>query len=205
MPEFEFYQYEAAGPLATVTLNNPTKFNIMGAGPWKEMHAIQDLIEDDPAIRVVIIKAAGPHFSAGINLKELLPIDAKFVSQRINYLQRAYNRWQELNAISIAAVNGMCFGSAFEMCTCFDIRVASEDARFSIPEVRFGLSPDMGASQRLPRLKQLVDHPRKTGELLETIDVGRSFGQRPDEGQANQGNLGARQAGAHRPQRGHRA
>lgn len=152
MPDFEFYKFEVEGPLATLTLNNPSKFNIMGEGPWREMHAVQDLIEENPDIRVVIIKAEGPHFSAGINLKELLAVDAKFVSHRINYLQRAYNRWQELNAISIAAVNGMCYGSAFELCTCLDIRVASEDARFAIPEVRFGLSPDMGGSQRLPRL-----------------------------------------------------
>ncbi|MGE5381520.1 MAG: enoyl-CoA hydratase/isomerase family protein [Methylocystaceae bacterium] len=152
MPDFQFYKYEVNGPLATVTINNPSKFNVMGEGPWREMQAIQDLIEDTADVRVVIIKAAGPHFSAGINLSELLSIDAKFVSKNISWLQRTYNRWQDLNAISIAAVQGFCYGSAFEMCTCFDIRVASEDAKFAIPEVRFGLSPDMGASQRLPRL-----------------------------------------------------
>lgn len=152
MREFECYLLEVDGPLATVTLNRPQKLNTMGKLPWQEMHLVQDEIEANRDIRVVVIKANGPHFSAGIDVKELAEIDARFVADNINFLQRAYGRWQEMNAVVIAAVHGLCYGAGFEMITACDIRVASDDARFAIPEVRFGLAPDMGGCQRLPRL-----------------------------------------------------
>lgn len=152
MNEFKFYRLEFNGPIATVTLNRPDRLNTLGAEPWKEVHLVQDAIEANRDVRVVIIKADGPHFSAGIDLNDLLAVDAQFVIDNINWLQRCYTRWQEMNPVVIAAVHGVCYGAAFEMITACDIRVAADNARFSIPEVRFGLSPDMGGSQRLPRL-----------------------------------------------------
>lgn len=152
MASFEFFKLEMEGPIATVTLNRPDRMNTMGFGPWKEIHRLQDEIEANRDIRVVIIKADGPHFSVGIDLKDLAGADAGFVIDNINYLQRTYTRWQEMNAVVIAAVHGLCYGAATEMITACDIRIASEDARFGIQEVNFGLAPDMGGTQRLPRL-----------------------------------------------------
>lgn len=152
MGEYEFYDLSFDGSIATVTLNRPDRLNTMGAGPWKEMAAVQDEIDAHREVRAVIIRAEGEHFCAGIDLKDLEKVDSHWVADNIAWLQRLYSRWQEMNAVSIAAVHGLCYGSGFELITCFDIRIASEDARFAIPEVRFGLSPDMGGSQRLPRL-----------------------------------------------------
>lgn len=152
MPDFEYYKLEIKGPLAYVTLKRPDRLNTMGLGPWKEIVLVQDEIEANRDIRVVIIKADGEHFSAGIDLHDLEGVDSRWVADNINWLQRLNSRWQEMNPIVIAAVHGVCYGAAFEMILACDIRVASEDARFAIPEVRFGLSPDMGGSQRLPRL-----------------------------------------------------
>lgn len=152
MAAYEFFKLEMAGPIATVTLSRPDRMNTMGIGPWKEIHLIQDEIEANHNIRVVIIKAEGPHFSVGIDLKDLAGVNANYVIDNINYLQRTYTRWQEMNAVVIAAVQGLCFGAATEMITACDIRIASDDARFGIQEVNFGLAPDMGGTQRLPRL-----------------------------------------------------
>lgn len=152
MPDFEYYKLEFSGPIAYVTLNRPDRLNMMGLGPWKEILLVQDEIEAHRDTRVVIIKAEGEHFSAGINLHDLEDAGSHWVADNIHWLQRVYSRWQEMNPVVIAAVHGLCYGAAFEMICACDIRVASEDARFAIPEVRFGLSPDMGGSQRLPRL-----------------------------------------------------
>jgi enoyl-CoA hydratase len=152
MAEYEFLKLDMEGPLATVTLSRPDRMNAMGIGPWNEIHLVQDEIEANRDIRVVIIKADGPHFSVGIDLKDLAGCNSDFVIDNINKLQRTYTRWQEMNPIVIAAVHGLCFGAATEMICACDIRVASEDAKFGMQEVRFGLSPDMGGSQRLPRL-----------------------------------------------------
>lgn len=152
MPDFEFYSLEVNGPLAYVTLNRPDRMNTMGLGPWKEIMLVQDEIEANRDIRVVIIKAAGDHFSVGIDLHDLEGVGSHWVADNINWLQRVYSRWQEMNPIVIAAVHGICYGAGMEMICACDIRIAAEDARFAIPEVRFGLSPDMGGSQRLPRI-----------------------------------------------------
>lgn len=152
MAAFEFFKLDMEGPIATVTLSRPDRMNTMGIGPWKEIHLVQDAIEANREIRAVIIKADGPNFSVGIDLKDLSGVNAEFVIDNINYLQRTYSRWQEMNPVVIAAVHGLCFGAATEMICACDIRVASEDARFGIQEVNFGLAPDMGGTQRLPRL-----------------------------------------------------
>ncbi|NLU46408.1 MAG: enoyl-CoA hydratase/isomerase family protein [Syntrophomonadaceae bacterium] len=152
MPDFEYYDLNVQGPLAYVTLKRPDRLNTLGLGPWKEIVLVQDEIEANPDIRVVIIKADGDHFSAGIDLHDLEKVDSRWVADNIHWLQRLNSRWQDMNPIVNAAVHGVCYGAAFEMIIACDIRIASEDARFSIPEVRFGLSPDMGGSQRLPRL-----------------------------------------------------
>jgi len=152
MADFEFYSLEIKGSIAYLTFNRPDRLNTMGLAPWKEMVLVQDEIEANRDIRVVIIKADGEHFSAGIDLHDLETVNSHWVADNINWLQRLNNRWQEMNPIVIAAVHGVCYGAAFETILACDIRVASEDARFAIPEVRFGLSPDMGGSQRLPRL-----------------------------------------------------
>ncbi|WP_018211795.1 enoyl-CoA hydratase/isomerase family protein [Desulfitobacterium hafniense] len=152
MKEYHYFRVASDGPIATMTLCRPEKMNTLGFEAWREIQEIQNKIEDNPEIRVLIINAEGPSFSAGIDLKELKEFDSKSVISNLPKVQRAYTRFQEMNAVVIAAVNGACYGSGFEMITACDIRLASADARFAIPEARFGLAPDMGGTQRLPRL-----------------------------------------------------
>jgi enoyl-CoA hydratase len=106
MAEYEYLSLQVEGPVATVTFSRPDRMNAMGIGPWKEIHLVQDEIEANRDIRVVIIKADGPHFSVGINLNDLAGVSSDYVIDNINYLQRTYTRWQEMNAIVIAAVHG---------------------------------------------------------------------------------------------------
>lgn len=150
--EFEHYLFTMEGPLAIVTLNRPDNLNCFSPEAWQEMNRIQDIIEADPGIRVVIINANGPHFSAGIDLKKLAQVDSAYIAANLHWLQRTYNRWQEMSPVILAAIQGVCYGSGFELILACDIRIAAADARFALPEVRFGLSPDMGGSTRLPRL-----------------------------------------------------
>lgn len=152
MSEYKYYKVNVEGPIATLTFNRPERMNTLGYEQWMEIQQIQDELGDNPEIRVLIINAEGPHFCAGIDLKELKSFDSKTVISKLTKIQRTYTRFQEMNAIVIAAVNGVCYGAGFEMILGADIRLASADARFSIPEARFGLAPDMGGTQLLPRL-----------------------------------------------------
>ncbi|NLB88791.1 MAG: enoyl-CoA hydratase/isomerase family protein, partial [Syntrophomonadaceae bacterium] len=100
----------------------------------------------------VIINANEDHFSAGVDLKFLRTVNSEFIMDNLDWLQRLYGRWQEMPIPVIAAVHGLCYGSATELILGCDIRIAAKDARISIPEVRFGLSPDMGGTVRLTQL-----------------------------------------------------
>lgn len=138
--------------IGIITLNQPENYNLVGSALWEEMYEVQDIIEKDRNLRVVIINANGDHFSAGVNLKELRGIDSQFIMDRLVWLQRLYSRWQEWPIPVIAAVHGLTYGSAMELILGCDIRIAADNTRMSIPEVRFGLTPDMGGTTRLTQL-----------------------------------------------------
>lgn len=139
--------------IAILTLSDPKGLNFVSWNMLLEIEKVQDLIDADKSIRVVVIKAAGEHFSAGIDLKELYhDVDSRFIMDQLVWLQRVYGRWQELPMPVIASIHGLCYGAATEMILGCDIRIAADNSRFSIPEVRFGLSPDQGGTTRLTKL-----------------------------------------------------
>jgi enoyl-CoA hydratase len=138
--------------IAIITLNHPETMNLVNWQLLEELDEIQGIIEKDESVRAVIINANGEHFSAGIDLKLLLDVNSQFIMKNLTWLQRVYGRWQEWSIPVIAAVHGLCYGSAVELILGCDIRIAAEDCRLAIPEVRFGLSPDMGGTTRLTKL-----------------------------------------------------
>lgn len=140
------------GAVGIITINRPENFNLISPQVFEEMYEIQDEIEKDKSIKAVVIKANGEHFSAGIDLSSLSQIDSQFIMAKITWLQRLYSRWQEWPIPVIAAVHGLCYGSGVELILGCDMRIAAKDCRLAIPEVRFGLSPDMGGTTRLTHL-----------------------------------------------------
>lgn len=138
--------------VATITLNHPETFNAVNQALINELEKVQLLIEQDKTIRAVIINANGEHFSAGIDLKMLRQANSQQIMDHLAWLQQVYGRWQEWPIPVIAAVQGLCYGSGVELILGCDIRIASDDARLSIPEVRFALAPDMGGTTRLTKL-----------------------------------------------------
>lgn len=144
--------YTQSEGIGVVTLNRPQAFNTTNMELFSELEECQKLIESDHSLRAVVINANGDHFSAGIDLNMLKLVDSQFILNKLDWLQRLYSRWQEMPIPVIAAIHGICYGSGMELVLGCDIRVASDDARFAIPEVRFGLSPDMGGTVRLTKL-----------------------------------------------------
>jgi len=151
MTQGKYLQFEKQNKVGVLTIDIQP-FNIVNPGLFQELSEYQDFIEKDKSIRALVVKANGDHFSAGIDLKTLKNADSKFILDNINFLQRLYGRWQEWAIPVIAAVQGMCCGSAVELILGCDLRIAAENAKFSLPEVNFGLSPDMGGTTRLTKL-----------------------------------------------------
>lgn len=144
--------FNKEGRIGLITLDNARGFNLVGSDFLYELEEIQKEISNDHNLGGIIIKADGENFSAGIDLKFLQNASSQFIMDNLVWLQSLYSFWQELPIPVIAAINGLCYGSATELILGCDIRIAADNAKFAIPEVQFGLAPDMGGTTRLTHL-----------------------------------------------------
>lgn len=144
-----------AGGIATLTLNRPEKLNAISTALAGAMLAALDALEADDAVRAVVLTGAGARaFSAGADIAEF----SHAVRQGPGAAVRAFRPGQTLCARIeafpkpvIAAVNGICFGGGCEVLEASHLAVASERALFSKAEIRLGMMPTFGGTQRLPR------------------------------------------------------
>ena len=136
--------------IARITINRPERLNAMDAAHYKDLSAAWRTVRDDPAIRVAIVTGAGDRsFTTGADIKSFLttPPDLSdmWLTQRDQLLNRGLEVWKPV----IAAVNGYCLGGGMTLLLATDIRVASTNATFSLAEVKRGVIPGNGGTQRV--------------------------------------------------------
>ncbi len=149
---FETILFEKAGPVARVTLNRPQALNVYNVRMRDELYEVLSAIRDDPDADVVILQGAGDRaFCAGADLSEFLTAPHPAASRRVRWERDVWGVFLGLPQPVIAALHGYVLGSGIEMALCCDLRIASEDARFGLPEVTLGIIPAAGGSQTLPR------------------------------------------------------
>ncbi len=160
---------ERAGAIARLTLDRPDRLNAIGTPTVHALHAALDDIAADDSVRSIVIAGAGRAFSAGADIGELEACgSARDFRAFIDRLDECFGRLSRFPKPSVAAVHGIAFGGGLELALACDLRVATPDARLGVPEIKLGLLPGAGATQRLPRLlpaaiaKQLI----LTGEPL---------------------------------------
>ena len=132
--------------IAWVTLNRPEKRNAINPGIVYEMVEVLDALEENDAARVVVITGAGEAFSAGQDLKEYFREPDAGPAIARERLHRANAAWQWKRMMffpkpTIAMVNGWCFGGAWQVLLGCDLAVASEDAKFGLSEINWGIIP----------------------------------------------------------------
>ena len=174
------------GAIATVLLNRPEALNAFNQDIWAGLQKTAQAVKENPNVRVIIVTGAGDRaFSAGVDLKEAASGGSAtgiFSSYRPGYdalysLKMLLTLYEELAVPVIAAINGYCLGVALEFILCCDIRLASDTAVFGLPEIQLGLIPDMGSTQRLPRIvglgiaKELIYTSRRI-DAAEALRVG---------------------------------
>ena len=146
------FEADEAG-VALVTVNRPDKRNALSAAVVAELADAFERIAGDSAIRAAIVTGAGDKaFVAGADINELAalsPVEAREYSRRG---QEAFRRLETLPKPSVAAVNGYALGGGLELAMACTVRFASESAMLGQPEVRLGIVPGYGGTQRLPRL-----------------------------------------------------
>jgi len=150
--EFKHLIVQTEGEVCRVTINRPQDRNAINSELMDDMIRMLDKMEQT-SIRAVVFTGAGDtHFIGGADGIEMMQCDreeAKVFSTRI---QDLFLRMEASPLILVAAINGLCFGGGFEFAMACDLRVATENARIGLPEVKVGLIPGGGGTQRLPRL-----------------------------------------------------
>jgi len=162
---------EDRGPIRHVVLNRPDKRNAFHAELVLATGAALAAAADDPAVRCVVLRGAGPMFSSGMDLAALSAL--AHAPDRLRAFRRhcieAWNRAEEMPKPAICAIHGACIGGALELALACDFRVLAADAIVGMPETRIGLIPDVGGSSRLPQMVGL-------GRAKELVMTGRMIG-----------------------------
>lgn len=152
MDGFETIRYEKGERIAWLTLDRPQVLNALNLQMRDEMWTAMQAVRDDPTVEALIIKGAGDRaFSSGADISEFGTSPSYIEARRA---RRERDLWQlmlDIDKPLIAAIHGYALGAGCEMSMCCDIRIASEDARFGLPEVGLGYIPSAGGTQLLPR------------------------------------------------------
>jgi enoyl-CoA hydratase len=171
----ETITFTVADRIATVTINRPDKLNALNERVIAELGDAISAARDDRSIGGVILTGAGRAFVAGADIAELErhgAIAAKLLAQRG---QSVFRQFETSPKPTIAAVNGFALGGGCELAMACHIRLASESAKFGQPEVKLGIVPGYGGTQRLPRLigKGRALQLLLTGEMIDAHEACR--------------------------------
>jgi len=135
-----------------VTLNRPQALNVYNIQMRDDLYQVLMAIKDDPEVRVAVFKGAGEKaFCAGAYLSEFLTAPSPVVARQVRFTRDVWGLFLNIPQPLIAVLHGYVLGSGIEIALCCDIRIASEDACFGLPEVGLGIIPAAGGTQMLPR------------------------------------------------------
>jgi enoyl-CoA hydratase/carnithine racemase len=145
--------------IATVTMVRSDKHNALDQAMFEGLMNAAEQVAGDPSVRAVVLHGEGKSFCSGLDIASFMGGEggtgvllARDEGRLANFAQRVTYDWTMVPAPVIAAIHGNCFGGGLQIALGADIRIAAPDAKLSIMEVKWGLVPDMGITQTLPRL-----------------------------------------------------
>ncbi|WP_375767374.1 crotonase/enoyl-CoA hydratase family protein [Archangium gephyra] len=162
---YQSLRIEQADGIAEVVLTGPGKGNALGPDFWREMPEALRALDADDAVRVVLLRGDGANFTYGLDLMAMteslgplimgegnLALERTKLLQLIEKMQAATEGLARCRKPVLAAVHGWCIGGGIDLIAACDFRYCSREAKFSLREVRVGITADLGALQRLPRI-----------------------------------------------------
>lgn len=154
-PTPSLVQLDREGAIATIWLARESKRNALDGELMGALAAALDEVADDATVRVVILRGKGPVFSSGIDhslLLEVMQASQKTPFLHLHHqLQETFHRMARMQKPVIAALHGVCVGMALELALAADLRIATDDCVVGLPEIAFGIVPDVGGTTRLVR------------------------------------------------------
>ncbi len=165
---YETLLVEIEGPVATLTLNRPKVLNALNRQVFDDLETALSSLTADPAVRVILLTGAGEKaFAAGADITEMVDADAAAGERSALRGQAVMRQMETCGKPILACINGFALGGGCELAMACTYRLASETARLGQPEIKLGLIPGYGGTQRLPRLIG----PSATLRLLLTGDM----------------------------------
>jgi enoyl-CoA hydratase/carnithine racemase len=150
---FDTILYEKKDGIAYITLNRPEVLNSYNVQMRDDLYQVLTAIRDDVDVRVAIFKGAGERaFCVGADLTEFGTAPSPIIARQVRWERDVWGLFSRIKQPLIAALHGYVYGSGVEIALFCDIRIASEDTIFSLPEVSLGMIPAAGGTQTLPRL-----------------------------------------------------
>jgi enoyl-CoA hydratase len=167
---------EKKNAIASVTVNRPKVLNALNSATLEELRAAFSDIKNDASVRVALLTGAGEKaFIAGADIGELATLGAVAAKEYTHRGQSVLDLIENLGKPVIACINGFALGGGCEIALACTLRLASENARLGQPEVKLGIIPGLGGSQRLPRLvgKGIAMQLVTTGEMISAQEAHR--------------------------------
>jgi enoyl-CoA hydratase len=172
---FQFLSFEPdADGLVLISINRPEKLNALNQRVIAELEIAFRMAAEDASVKALILTGAGEKaFVAGADIAEIASVDPAEAERISRRGQETFRMLETLRKPSVAALNGYALGGGLELAMCCTIRIASHNAKLGQPEVKLGIVPGYGATQRLPRL---VGRGRALELLLsgESIDAAEA-------------------------------
>jgi enoyl-CoA hydratase/carnithine racemase len=155
--------------IAVLTLDRPEALNAFNVQMRDDVYGALTAVRDDDDVRGLLMRGAGDRaFCAGADLTEFGSAPSQVIARSVRWERDVWGLWLSIPKPIVAAIHGYCLGSGIEIASVCDVRIASDDAIFGMPEVGLGLIPAAGGTQLLPRLLG-------QGRALDLLLTGRRF------------------------------
>jgi enoyl-CoA hydratase len=150
-PEYADLIFDRSGPVTTITLNRPQRHNALDRALSAELNRAVRGVRDDRDCRILILRGAGDTFCAGDDIAEFNTWSADDGYWQVRLYQETVQMLEDLTAITIAAVDGVCTGGGLELTLVCDFVIATDRSRWGMPEIDWDITPGWGGTSRLPR------------------------------------------------------
>ena len=150
--DLETILFKKEGGRGIVIFNRPDKLNALNRKVFEELTFIFQEMEKDPEVKVVILTGGVDLFGAGADIQMLSNLKSSAECYIFTGENNAYHILENLGKPTVASIGGFCLGGMLELALCCDFRIAADNAKFGLPEVKLGVLPGGGGTQRLPRL-----------------------------------------------------
>ena len=172
---FETIILSKSDDLAEIALNRPRVLNAYNMQMRDDMSQALEAVQDDPDVRCVLLRGEGDRaFCTGADLTEFGIAPSRVIARQVRWERDVWGQFLSLDKPIVAALHGYVIGSGIEMAMLCDIRIASEDAVFGLPEAALGMLPAAGGTQTIPRM---VGRSRALEALLsnERMDAAKAL------------------------------